>query len=166
MYIIFSCPTNIWVIRCFFIGAEVQCSPVHCTVLPHYQGKDHSWFSLCNGKPVWAVLAVRHLPEHECVSSASCCTMLLSPVTQSNMNFGISIQSSSIGFWDISVLLWHSINNKLIIYSPQKIDFPEFNPDGRIGTHNSVATQLILVLYVLWSPSSRGHLIFLPICRK
>lgn len=128
---------------------------VHCTVLPHYQGKDHSWFSLCNGsqlshgKPVWAVLAVRHLPEHGCVSSASCCTMLLSPATQSSMSFRISIQSSSIGFWDISVLLWHSINNKLIIYSPQKIDFPEFSPDGRIGTHNSLATQLILGLCVL-----------------
>lgn len=75
--------------------------------------------------------------------------MLLSPATQSSMSFRISIQSSSIGFWDISVLLWHSINNKLIIYSPQKIDFPEFSPDGRIGTHNSLATQLILGLCVL-----------------
>lgn len=155
-----------------FHWAQVQGSPVHCTVLPHYHGKDHSWFSLYNGsqlshgKPVWAVLAVRQLPEHWCVSSASCCTMLLSPVTQSNMSFRISIQSSSVGFWDISVLLWHSINNKLIINSPQKIDFPEFSPYGRIGTHNSLDAQLILVLCVLWSPPSRGHLIFLPICRK
>lgn len=127
-------------------------SPIHPVMDGHPVMEDHSYFSLWNGrcfstcKSVWNLPAVRSVPEHRCVSLGSSCTIFHSAMTQKPV--WAFKYSSSIRFW---VPLCHHINNKLVIYSPQRTDFPEFSPDGRFGSHNSLDTQLTLVLHTVVS---------------
>lgn len=130
---------------------ELRCSPViawHCTVLPRYQGKKGpQLFFLYSASCLssWNLSAVRHLT---CVSVCELRFLLhaISFCCDSKQHEPQNIHSSSVSFWDILVLLCHPISNKLVIYSPQRTDFPECSPDGRSGSHNSLDTQLILVL--------------------